>query len=131
MLEYYKANVPLFQSYYFYTGGRSVMLKKLVMLGIVISGIMILLFTSFSCSNGYSGTPVPVSVGTTTSEVNSLILIAEEQGYFADNGLSVNHKIYSSGVAALDGMFNKEVIWLRARNLLLPVMSWPEKTSVL
>ncbi len=67
-------------------------------------------FGILSCSpQGYSGPVESISIGTTTSEVNSLILIAQEQGYFAANGLDVIHKIYPSGVAAIVGMLNREV----------------------
>ena len=58
---------------------------------------------------GYSGKVESITIGTTTSEVNSLILIAQDQGYFAGNGLNVTHKIYSSGLAAVDGMLNQEI----------------------
>ena len=50
-----------------------------------------------------------ISVGTTISEVNSIILIAEEQGYFADNGIDLTHEIYASGVTAVDAMLRGEV----------------------
>lgn len=57
----------------------------------------------------YLGTVTSISIGTTSSEVNSLILIARYQGFFADNGLNVVHKIYRTGLAAVDGIFNQEV----------------------
>jgi NitT/TauT family transport system substrate-binding protein len=58
---------------------------------------------------GHWGKVERITVGTTTSEVNSLILIAKDQGYFAANGIDLTHKIYASGVAAVDGMLNQEV----------------------
>jgi NitT/TauT family transport system substrate-binding protein len=73
-----------------------------------IIGILMILSGFLSCGSN-SETAVSVSIGTTTSEVNSLILIAIDQGYFNNNGLNMEHEIYSSGVAALDGMFNGEI----------------------
>ncbi len=40
-----------------------------------------------------SGPLASLTIGTTTSEVNSLILLALDQGYFTRHGLSVTHKI--------------------------------------
>ncbi len=58
---------------------------------------------------GRSGPLASITIGTTTSEVNSLIFLAQDQGYFTRNGLSVTHKIYSSGLAAVEGMLKYEV----------------------
>ncbi len=62
-----------------------------------------------ACSRGYSGPPEPVSIGTTSSEVNSLILIAEENGYFKANGIEITRDTYTSGAAAIGGMLKGEV----------------------
>ncbi len=56
-----------------------------------------------------SGPLASLTIGTTTSEVNSLILLALDQGYFTRHGLSVTHKIYPSGLAAVDGVLKNEV----------------------
>lgn len=64
---------------------------------------------ALSCASGRADPPATFSIGTTTSEVNGLILIAEEQGYFRRQGLDVVHQIYPSGVAALEGVFSGEV----------------------
>ncbi len=40
--------------------------------------------------------------------MNSLVYIADEKGYFAENGLAVTLKNYSSGAAAVDGMLAGE-----------------------
>jgi NitT/TauT family transport system substrate-binding protein len=68
-----------------------------------------MLFVTCACQRDYRGAVASVTIGTTTSEVNALVLIAEDQGYFAGNGLKVVHKIYPSGVAAIDGLLNHEV----------------------
>ncbi len=41
--------------------------------------------------------------------VNALVYIAQNQGYFADNGLDVKIKDYVSGLAAVNGVLNHEV----------------------
>ena len=40
----------------------------------------------------YTGSPAQVTIGTSLFEVSGLIWIAEEQGYFAENGLNVTIK---------------------------------------
>jgi NitT/TauT family transport system substrate-binding protein len=83
------------------------MMKKIIQ----VTMLLLALFSGIglSCKSGDSWQVATVSVGTTISEVNSLILIAQEKGYFTDNGIALTQKIYSSGIAALDGMFNHEV----------------------
>lgn len=64
-----------------------------------------LLFTPSSC-NTIDSSVIVMSVGITISEVNSLIFIAQDMGYFTQNGLSVEHKIYPSGADAINGIYN-------------------------
>ena len=86
-------------------------MRRIVPTGIVIYGILAMLFVgAWPCREAYSEPAATITIGTTTSEVNSLILIAQDHGYFTSNGLTVTHKIYSSGLAAVDGMFKNEVI---------------------
>lgn len=84
-------------------------LKRFALPVLASIGALTMLSGSWACGGDYSGKVESISIGTTISEVNSLILIAQEQGYFTGNGLNVTNKIYPSGVAALDGMFNHEV----------------------
>ncbi len=51
-----------------------------------------------------SGKPESITVGMESNQVNSLIIIADDQGYFAANGLNVTIKNYPSGAAAVNGM---------------------------
>jgi ABC-type nitrate/sulfonate/bicarbonate transport system substrate-binding protein len=62
-----------------------------------------------ACQGPGSPPATSIVLGTTSSEVNALILIAQELGYFASNGLNAAHRTYPSGVAALDGLFKGEV----------------------
>ena len=75
----------------------------------IIVALLALLSTTSSCQGSPSAPLQSVTLGTTTSEVNALILIAQDQGFFANNGLEVIHKIYPSGVAALDGLLGGEI----------------------
>ncbi len=84
-------------------------LRRFVLNGVIFSGILILLFGSWSCRKDNPGPAAAITIGTTTSEVNSLILIAQDRGYFAGNGLNVTHRIYRSGLGAVDGMLKNEV----------------------
>jgi ABC-type nitrate/sulfonate/bicarbonate transport system substrate-binding protein len=86
----------------------NILVKRFILTGISIS-VMLFAPGVLSCGRSGSNPVESISIGTTTSEVNSLIIIAQEQGYFYDNGLNINHIIYPSGVAALDGMLNNEV----------------------
>jgi NitT/TauT family transport system substrate-binding protein len=50
-----------------------------------------------------------LTVGAEYSQVNTLLFIAEKQGYFSDNGLNVTIQPYISGAAALGGMVAGDV----------------------
>ncbi len=69
----------------------------------------ILLMALASCGGQPAGPPVSLDVGSTTSEVNTLILIAQEKGYFASNGVAVTDHVYASGVAGLQGLLDDDV----------------------
>jgi len=43
-----------------------------------------------------------------SNQVDSLILIADDRGFFTANGLNVTIRNYPSGAAAVDGMMNGE-----------------------
>lgn len=60
-------------------------------------------------SQTYSGTPESITVGIPPSEGNALIYIAENQGFFAGNGISVTMREYDTGVAAVNGLLNNDV----------------------
>ena len=62
-----------------------------------------------ACRGASWGSMTSLHVGTTTNEVNLLILIAQDRGYFAGNGLDVTRTTYPSGVAGLAGLLDHEV----------------------
>jgi NitT/TauT family transport system substrate-binding protein len=57
----------------------------------------------------YSGKPESITIGVPPNEQSGLIFIAEDQGYFAQNGLNAAIKTYDTALAALDGMKKGEV----------------------
>jgi ABC-type nitrate/sulfonate/bicarbonate transport system substrate-binding protein len=57
----------------------------------------------------YSGPTESVVVGTPPLELSALIYIAQDQNFFADNGLNVTIKNYDSGLNAVNGLIASEV----------------------
>lgn len=55
-----------------------------------------------------SGTPVSITIGEFPYETSALIYIAEDQGYFAANGLNVTMRDYTSSPSAIDGLLDNE-----------------------
>lgn len=62
-----------------------------------------------SCQQGYSGPVQSVTIGVPPNEQSGLIFIAEDQGFFAQNGLKATVKVYDTALAALNGMKSGEV----------------------
>jgi NitT/TauT family transport system substrate-binding protein len=61
----------------------------------------------------------PLTLGLMSIELEGLIYVANEQGYFSDNGLNVSVKDYASGLAAVDGMLRGEVDIATATDFVL------------
>jgi len=77
--------------------------KKVWIFGIVILSIVLLGYCGwallFSCDE-YTGTPQHIVIGTSPVELSGLIYIADELGFFTDNGLIPTIIDYESGKAA-------------------------------
>jgi NitT/TauT family transport system substrate-binding protein len=82
-------------------------LRRLLSFGVVFPAVLVM--SVVACRAGSTGSAPSVTVGTTKSEVNLLIIAAQNQGYFADNGLDVVHKVYPSGVDAIGGLLGGEL----------------------
>lgn len=81
-------------------------------MAIILVAVVATIFGLASCLNSqrnYTGKAESVTIGMEATAVNSLIYIAENQNYFAANGLNVIIKDYASGLAAVNGMLNNEV----------------------
>jgi ABC-type nitrate/sulfonate/bicarbonate transport system substrate-binding protein len=61
-----------------------------------------------SCSPGHSGLLEPIIIGATPNELNTLVYIADELGYFAGNGVRIEYRDYDTGLAAVGGMLAGE-----------------------
>jgi len=78
-------------------------------LSLLTAGI---LATSFipSCSpKTYTGQVATITIGNPGMETSALIFIAEDQHFFAQNGIHIINKYYETGVSALNAMINGEV----------------------
>jgi len=75
--------------------------------GICVIAVLIL-FSTLTATPGCLSTPVKpaapmekVTIGTYSGEWSGLIFIAQKNGYFAENGLDADVKLYESGPAAI------------------------------
>jgi len=62
-----------------------------------------------ACSPGYSGPVESITIGSAPLESSALIYIAEERGFFAENGLDVTVKQYATGAVAHNALLKGEV----------------------
>ena len=85
--------------------------RNLVVLAaiILVVGIVLSSFVYLSSQKPYTGNVESISIGIIPLELNALIYIANNQNYFAANGLKVTFKSYDSGFHAAQGMLNGEV----------------------
>jgi NitT/TauT family transport system substrate-binding protein len=90
--------------------------NKTVLIGVILS-----CFATVLCAVGYrwystGRTPATyaeptekITIGTVNNETATLILIAEEMGYFRDSGLDVTIKGYQSGNFSIDDLLEKKI----------------------
>jgi len=65
---------------------------------------------SFSCSKGgYSGKVESINFGTVPTAASALIYIAQDQHFFAANGLNVNIKDYATGTATTEALLKGDL----------------------
>lgn len=80
----------------------------------------------------YSDSAEPITIGVTPYEYSALTFIAEDQGYFAGNGLSVTIRNFNTTLAALKGLENDETdISSSSEYTLLPEAFKKENISVI
>jgi ABC-type nitrate/sulfonate/bicarbonate transport system substrate-binding protein len=92
---------------------------------IVLIGIVVVIF-GLSCSPGaYSGPVESITLGTVLQEPSIPIFVAEDQQFFAQNGLKVTFKYYDSGAQAISGVLQNEV------NILAPTSEYILLSQVL
>jgi NitT/TauT family transport system substrate-binding protein len=85
--------------------------RNLVALAVIllVSTVVLSSFVFFYSQKNYSGKIESVTLGILPNETSSLIYVAQNQKYFADNGLNIIFKDYASGAAATQGMLNGTV----------------------
>jgi NitT/TauT family transport system substrate-binding protein len=96
------AAIPFPPSFVWGTPMRTVHIAIIILLAafLAVSGVFVLMDRGTA-----SGQPaLPLTVGMEPNQVNTLIYIADEEGYFAANGLNVTIRTYPSGAAATEGL---------------------------
>lgn len=63
----------------------------------------------WSAQQSFSGKTEALTIGSAPLESSALVYIAEDQKFFADNGLDVTIRGYDTGAAAFNGMLKEEV----------------------
>ena len=85
--------------------------RNLVVIAVIILVVAIVLssFVYLNSQKPYTGNVESITFGSLPNETNSLVYIANDQNYFAANGLNITFKNYSSGVADANAVLNGEV----------------------
>jgi len=77
-------------------------LKRIISVGVSLLGILTILIVSGSCApKGYSGPIESVTVTYASYESNGLLFIADEEHFFAQNGLNIKMHPFEIGPVAL------------------------------
>ncbi len=85
--------------------------RSLIIFAVIILVIAIVLssFVYLNSQKPYSGNVASITIGTLPNETNSLIYVANNQKYFAANGIDITFENYASGASATAGLLNGEV----------------------
>jgi len=87
---------------------RKIALAVVAVIAIMSSiGSAVWSFPNFGITD--SGTPEQITIGKMPLMAHALIYIAEDQGYFADNGINVTIRDYNTGPASVKGLLSGEV----------------------
>ena len=84
--------------------------KKIACIAVV--AVVIMLSGAFFFLNSHQGSPgnlEPVTIGVARFESSALFYIAQDQHFFADNGINVTTRDYETGRASLNDMLNGNV----------------------
>ena len=85
-------------------------IKKTAITVILICAALLPGLAALSCSSkGYSGPVETIKFGDLAVDSNLFIYIAQEQGYFAENGINLVITHYDTGPAALDALVNQDI----------------------
>lgn len=82
-------------------------MSRVVLTAVIPVAAVVLAGTSCS-PGGYSGPLETVTVAAVPTELNALVYVAEDRGYFQENGILFELKDYDSGAAGAAGMLSGE-----------------------
>jgi NitT/TauT family transport system substrate-binding protein len=87
------------------------MKKVVAAISIIIVIVLVVLGVWYYMSSqpAYSGTPESITIGESPFDYSGLIYVAQDQGFFSDNGLNVTVQDYGSSVGAFNGMLSNNV----------------------
>ena len=106
-MKHYRFSENLKRCIFSTKGGK---MKRIVIAVVLVLAVTLSVFGSSSCSsNGYSGPVESITLGYFPSEGAGLVYIAEEQGFFTDNGVKVIHKYYDTGAGSMEALLNNEI----------------------
>lgn len=74
-----------------------------------MAAILVSSFVYLDSQKPYQGNVASITLGALANESNSLIYVAYDQKYFADNGIDIIFQNYASGVAAAAGVLSGKV----------------------
>jgi NitT/TauT family transport system substrate-binding protein len=78
-----------------------------ILLGVILfSAAGIVVVTQLTTPNKYTPSPARIALGTSPLDTSGLIWIAEERGYFAENGLNVEIKLFDAGKYAVHALLD-------------------------
>jgi ABC-type nitrate/sulfonate/bicarbonate transport system substrate-binding protein len=85
--------------------------RNLIVIAVVILVVAIVLssFVYLNSPKPFPGKIESITIGTVPNETNSLIYVANDQKYFAANGLNITLKSYASGLADAKAVLNGEI----------------------
>lgn len=88
--------------------------KSIILLGVIIAAIVLIVGGFYLPGQEkpkpeFAGIREQVRMGIAQEPLGSLVIIAEEQGFFSQEGLDVTITGYPSGKRAMEGMFNMEI----------------------
>jgi ABC-type nitrate/sulfonate/bicarbonate transport system substrate-binding protein len=85
----------------------SMQMKTKWVVGIVIIVVVLgcgIVWSLQTPRQNYSGPPESITIATIPSEYSTLLWIAEDKGFFSENGLNVTLKDYSTGASSLNAL---------------------------
>jgi len=81
---------------------RTIHIASIIILAAFLAGFGVVTLLDVGVSPGQPA--LPLTVGMEPNQVNTLIYIADEEGFFVANGLNVTIRNYPSGAAATEGL---------------------------